>query len=278
MQPSSSQTPAKLVDFDFPPVSETAISIQFASPMVDIAVLAAFTIAVRETAPHVSHQPVLPRMEETFNAPAPVPMFQFVDQAAGLPRTWFAGDDGYLVQLQPDRMTLNWRRSGDDYPGYASVRKRFDKHLEQLQVAVLGAHRVMPPIDLCEVAYVNPIEVPDDQQDAFAHPDLASLINRVQQSPAVGFLGQPEDALYQARWRIKHPLDPGRPVGRLHVSASPTVADGHSLYMVNVLARVKPGQEEEYDAVNMAHEYVVLGFTDLTTKHMHEFWKRKETT
>lgn len=272
-------TTDKLVDFKFPPVSETLISLQFANPVVDIAVLAAFATAVVKVAPQVEHQVVLPRMQETFNAPTPTPMFELVEQGASLPRTWFGGNDGFLIQLQPDRLTVNWRRDvgGGEYPGYQKVRTRFDQHFGDLQRAAAGVGRELPPVDLCEVSYINPVLVPGDHQP-FTHPDLAHLINRVKKAPDGGFLGQPEDAAYQARWRIAHPDDGERPIGRLHVSVLPNVnfVDQTPIYLVNMTARVLHEQDAGYDAANIAHEHVVLGFEDLTTPEMHVLWNQKE--
>ena len=260
-------------------MTEVVLSAQFAAPIVDIAALAAFTIAVGKRAPTITHQPVLPRMEETFDAPVFAPAFQIVEQMASLPRTWFIGTDNYLIQLQPDRLTLNWRREAPDtsYPGYAAIRDRFDGHLADLRAAIEGTGRELPPIDICEVAYVNPVEVPGEPEP-FRHPDLARLINRLCPAPDESFLGQAEDAQYQARWRIPHPDGSGQPVGRLYLAASPHLVGGaqQPLYLVNLTAHVLPPKDSTVDALNIAHEYVVLGFKDLTTQEMHEYWRLKE--
>jgi uncharacterized protein (TIGR04255 family) len=281
VQPQSSSSAGKLVDFEAPPVSEVVLSVQFATPAVDIAALAAFTTAVREAAPAISHQQVLPRMEETFDKPFFAPAFQIIEQMASLPGTWFAGPDGYLIQLQPDRLTLNWRRepNGAPYPGYAAIRSRFDSHLAALRDAVQGTGHQIPAIDICEVTYVNPIEIPGPHQ-AFRHPDLGRLINRLCAAPPDGFLGDPEDAQYQARWRIQHPHVPDQAIGRLYLAASPHVAGDMQtpLYLVNLTAHVLPDKESTFDALNVAREYVVLGFKDLTTRDMHDHWQLKENS
>jgi len=42
---------------------------------------------------------------------------------------------------------------------------------------------------------------------------------------------------------------------------------------------VLPIQEEPtMDALNIAHEYVVVGFKDLTTPEMHKYWRLKESS
>jgi uncharacterized protein (TIGR04255 family) len=267
----------KFVDFVAPPVAEVVLSAQFAAPIVDISVLAGFTTAVRRSAPTISHQPVLPRIEETFDRPTMTPPFQFIAQQPGLPRTWFSGIPNYLIQLQGDRITLNWRRSTieEKYPGYVRVRQRFDRHLKQLAAAVARTGRELPPIDMCEVAYVNPVGVPGEHPE-FRHPDLGEVINRIEAAPEGAFLPQPEDAQYQARWRIDHPRGSERPVGRLYLAAVPHLAP-NPLYMITLTAHVRPVPEETgFDALNKAHEYVVLGFEDLTTEKMQKHWRKKK--
>jgi uncharacterized protein (TIGR04255 family) len=284
VEPPTLSSSRKLVDFDAPPVSEVVLSVQFVAPVVDISVLALFTTAVREQAPEITHQPVLPRMEETFDRPMLMPPFQIVEQIAGLPRTWFSGPDGYLIQLQRDRLTLNWRRQGadQDYPGYIEIRRRFDGHVDQLcsAVAATAGREQLPPIDMCEVAYINPVEVPGPPRE-FMHPDLAAVINRIRTAPRRAYLGEPEDAQYQARWRIMHSRGSVQtPIGRLYLAATPHVAgDARSpLYLINLTAHVRPQEEPGFDALNLAHEYVVLGFKDLTTAKMQAYWRITEVS
>lgn len=252
---------------------------QFGAPVVDIDVLARFTAAVRRRAPEITHQPVAPRMEETFDRVLFPPPIQIIAQQPGLPRTWFSGPDGYLIQLQGDRITVNWRRRSlmQKYPGYVRIRRRFDGHLKQLTAAVEMTGRELPPADLCEVAYVNPVEVPGEHPE-LRHPDLAAVINRIRAAPEGAYLDQPEDAQYQARWRINVPRGSDRTAGRLYLAAVPNIAAaGNVLYMITLTAHVRPVPEEPgFDALNTGHEYVVLGFKDITTPEMQKHWRMRE--
>lgn len=276
----------KLVDFDAPPVIEVALCLQFETPVVDIGALAAFTTAVADSLPRQTSQPVLPRQDEQFGVAPSVPAFEvaFGIAAAGLPRTWFQGEGPWITQLQPDRLIVNWRIDRPDrslpYPGYETVRERLTDHLALLQEAVGRSGRALPAVDLVEVTYVNRIEVPDTPASYDSHPDLGVILNRVAAIEGQSFLGVPEDAQYQARWRIPSSSGEPRPAGRLYLIATPTLDTDRQLpiYLLNLTARVKPtaDQGSPIAALNLAHDWVVLGFKDLTTNGMHSAWGLRE--
>lgn len=268
-----------LVSFARPPVAEVALSVQFANNPIDIEVIGVFAREIRAEFPSSKLQPVSPTIVETFDLAPPPQGFEVrVDPPATLPRLWFESTRGDLVQLQHDRLTLNWRAASDDaaYPRYDSLRKRFENLLRTLRSVGKEASVTLNP-SLVEVAYVNPVQLPVRNRTA-GHPDLARLVNRVKSSSSSSFLGEPEDAQYQARWRIE---ENGKPIGRLHVSATPGLIPPNDtpIYMLNLIARVQSEKDSvprTLSAMDVAHEWVVCGFRDLTTKKMHEYWKLKE--
>jgi uncharacterized protein (TIGR04255 family) len=273
----SSSPPHDLVHFARPPLAEVALTAQFAAPVVDVEVLAAFRTAVKRDLPRSEQHPVLPPMTESFDLAQQVPAFEIrFDTQAGLPRSWFISADGLrLVQLQSDRLTLNWRRleASAPYPRYAVLREDVERYLELLLECAHEAERPAPEINLVELTYVNHVELPEATPSS--HPDLARVINRVRSSPDRAFLGKPEDAQFHARWRIP---EVERPAGRLYVSAAPVLRpDGPMpIYVVNVMGRVLPTEgnpEAAMAALDLAHEWVVLGFVDLTTAEMHDVWE-----
>lgn len=278
----------KLVTFRRPPVAEVALTVQFSEPVVDWLVLAEFTVRTRSELPQTSQQPALPRIDETFDVVPGLPPFQITfEPQPPLPRTWFiSGDGALLVQVQADRMSLNWRRTSHDaaYPRYDDLRSRFDAHLDTLFACIAGAGRDAPSIDVCEVAYVNPVEVPGRHRGP-GHPDLAKVVNRLRPPRRDAFLPPAEDAQYQARFRIPSSSGGDAPCGRLTVSAAPTLeqASSQPIYMVQLLARVLPDSGDVAaagEALDRGHEWVVLGFKDVTTPAMHEIWglMEKRTT
>jgi len=264
-------------------VVEVVLTVQFAAPAVDLEVLAAFRTAVKAELPRSEQQPLLAPLVERFDVAPRTPSFEIrFDTQAGLPRSWFLSEDQrQLVQLQPDRLSLNWRRMDDSdaYPRYATLRDTFTRHLEVLRGCIRDAGRPIPGINLVELVYVNAIEFPGSSADD-DHPDLARIINRFNPGKPAGFLGQPEDAQLEARWRIPGTsLGVERPAGRLYLSATPALkaSEISPIYMVTMTGRVMPTEgnpEAAMEALDVAHEWVVLGFDDLTTPEMHRLWER----
>src|SRR5687768_12321700 len=101
---------------------------QFAPETVGIETFGLFAPKVRRQFPGLERQPPLPPMSETFDQRPGLPSInvQFSDPAS-LPRLWLVSQSGEeLVQLQHDRLSLNWRRVGTStsYPRYKHLRNR----------------------------------------------------------------------------------------------------------------------------------------------------------
>jgi uncharacterized protein (TIGR04255 family) len=275
----------ELVSFESPPVVEVVLTLQFGADSVDLEVLGLFAHEVRAEFPVRQQQPMLSPMAETFDITAMVPPIEIMfEPATALPRTWFLSEDGRsIVQLQHDRISLNWReRQPDDvYPRYEDLQERFVRLLTLLGDLVKTLEREIR-FNLAEVTYVNAIEHPAG--DGGHHADLANIINRVRSRPSDAFLPDSEDAQLNARWRIPgSELDRESPAGRLYLSAAPGFKPPHNVptYMVNMTSRVLPGTDDLDGAVaalDVGHKWVVLGFKDLTTHEMHVRWGLKETS
>lgn len=283
MPTSQPRSPFDLVRFKRPPVAEVALTAQFGEPVIDLAAVGQFAEQVQKQFPNQSQrQAAAPIDPETFDlSPTAPPPFriQFA-QEVQLPRLWFeSSSSDRLIQLQSDRLAVNWRLlDGDptEYPHYAELRKVFEAQLKRLRTIVRKSGRDLD-VTACEVLYVNPIE-PVGKAEPGMHPDLASVVNRVSRSPTKAFLGRPEDSQYQARWRIPGP--DGQSVGRLYLSAEPAVSDSQdSIYLVQLVGRTIPtGAQTKavMEALDLGHEWVVRGFADVTTKAMHKIWERED--
>lgn len=274
--------PHDLVRFDRAPVGEVALTHQFAGEVVDLDVLAGFASAVRSELPNRQRQPAAPRIRELFDVPQPQPQFEIsLEPPNALPRTWFISSDGSrLVQLQGDRISLNWRRPDDasKYPSYTTLRREFRRYFATLRKAIEEAGGPAPEVDLSEVTYVNPVEAPVPPKGG-GHPELAKILNRVRPRPPKAFLPHAEDAQIHTRWRIQG-SEIGvadRPAGRLYMSAAPGLKPPASMpiYILTMVGRVIPAGGSDratWSALDIAHKWVVLGFTDLTTPEMHDHW------
>jgi uncharacterized protein (TIGR04255 family) len=279
-----SSSPHDLVHFKKPPVGEVALTFQFAGEAVDLDVLARFASEVRGKLPRVERQPVAPPMHETFDATPVEQIFQVtLDQ---LPRTWLLSEDGArLVQLQADRISYNWRRlDSQRYPRYSTLRREFRGYVSLLGDLLKATGRRMPAVNLCEVHYVN--HVPAGPGSGGGHAELAQFVNRLRARPPRAYLPHVEDSQFNARWRIPASAlgkdEGGRPVGRLLFTAGPGLKPPafEPIYVINLVGRVIPLSQaltDAWKALDVAHEWVVLGFKDLTTPRMHKEWGLEET-
>lgn len=256
---------------------------QFREPLVDLQTVGAFAQKVGTEFPNQSQQQPAESIEpETFDlAPKNAPPFriQFQPQVP-LPRIWFESkNQERLIQLQADRLSVNWRLMGGDstrYPRYSKLRQVFQTQLKRLG-AIVEQRGLGLNASACEVLYVNPVE-PKGKAEVGTHPDLATVLNRLRRPPKGAFLGQPEDSQLQARWRI--PGESDRPAGRLYLSAVPALSDEERpIYLVQMMGRTTPTTPElkgVMDALDLGHEWVVRGFSDVTTNAMHQIWERED--
>lgn len=259
------------------------LSAQFAPDTVDLEALGLFAHRIRPELPVRQQQPPVPRMVETFASVPPAANIEFrFDIPMALPNTWFLSEDSvFLVQVQHDRLSLNWRELDKPvpYPRYEGLRARFSELLATLTACISDAGK-NAMVDLCEVTYVNPIGHPDAGTD---HADLAKIINRLRTRPRGAFLPEAEDAQLHARWRI--PAEEigrkGAPAGRLYLAAAPGFRPPKNapIYMVNLTGHVIPSSGDSagaLEALDVAHKWVVLGFKDVTTPDMQRLWGVKE--
>ena len=188
-----------------------------------------------------------------------------------LPRTWFRTADGHgLVQLQRDRFVYNWKRESPqdgDYPSYDSVIVGFERlwaefgrFVAREQLGELVARQF-------ELVYVNVVprsSIPEGDPVLVDHAP----------KPSNRFLPNPESFV----WRTSYPLPEDR--GRLHVVASTARAtpSGDPILKLDLTARGigNAAADEMRYWFDMAHQWIVSGFADVTTESMQRnVWGRK---
>jgi uncharacterized protein (TIGR04255 family) len=192
-----------------------------------------------------------------------------------LPRIWFINEKlNNLIQLQNNRFFYNWRKMHADepYPHYRAVIKKFIANLELFQKFLeeekLGS---FSPTD-CELTYINHIlkgegwESLSDIPDIL--PDISWRTNKTRFLPEplnMGWMTSfalPEDKgrLHVKLDQVTHKIDK-RPILRLEISAKGLGSD--------------KSQKAIRDWFEIAHEWIVRGFTDLTGKKIQTtIWER----
>lgn len=190
-------------------------------------------------------------------------------------RTWFqSSDKTQLLQLQNNRVAYNWKKGLVDhqYPSYDEVERRFRETLPVFEefVAKEGLGRI--EATQAELTYVNHIREP--------HSAVDRVFNFFRHPAVEGFLPPPEDVVhYAARYPIVEMSKELR--GRLTVELQPAylTSDRAEVLSLNMIARGKPLSPDVDGALrflNIGHEWIVRGFTELTTPEMHAKWDRKQ--
>jgi uncharacterized protein (TIGR04255 family) len=180
-----------------------------------------------------------------------------------LPRVWFVDSgDNAIVQVQRDRFLHNWKkvRDDDEYPRYSRVIQQFRGQLAIFEsfIAELGLGTLQAT--QYEMTYVNHV-VPNDA-DVVAK--IGALFPDFSWRNANRFLPLPE----AVNWRTSFLLPEHN--GRLHAAlkTAKRVRDGMPILMLEMTARgmpASPDREVMWNWFDLAHEWIVRGFGDLTS-------------
>lgn len=269
-----------LPDFRNPPVMEVLAGVTF-EPLVGFhaAHFGLLWSKFRDRFPKTEeHAPLEPAFE-TFGQRDPMRgklQVQMVENPP-LPRCWFLTQDGErLLQVQQDRFIHNWRKvgTGAAYPRFEQIRGTFKSEFEEFVSFVstekLGDLHVIQ----CEVTYVNHI-IAGEGWDTFA--DVANVFRVWNRAEPNSFIGNPEQLQFAVPYAI--PNNEGVPVGRLHIEVTPAFrnADRRSLFRVSLTARGLPlgeGVDGVLNFFEVGREWIVRGFAEVTTPHMHRIWER----
>jgi uncharacterized protein (TIGR04255 family) len=275
-------TPERYVTYRKAPVSEVVLGVQFSQPVVDLDVLASFAAAVRGAYPGRAYHEPLPPIVERFDVASGVNLQFMFNPGGRLPRVWFTSeDDRRIVQLQADRLIFNWRRLalGEDYPRYDRLREALDDHLRTLRAVVADVRPTLAPlvVNHAEVTYINEVDIPGSRPGG-EHFGLDRILRDLTTHDG-SFLPRPEDATWQARYRIPSPTQ-DEPAGRLYVSAQPgyRTADQMPIYTLKLTANLVSEMLDDAAvgrALETGHEWAVRGFDDLVSEEMQDLWQKE---
>lgn len=257
------------------PIDELVLGVQLQAGVAEDAVtLADFWPRVRNDFPSLEKHPPLPPGQEDFgNDVATGLQFELLT-AAPPPRYWFVSqDDSRLVQVQPDRFFLNWRKRSEAqaYPRYRVLREDFERRFGELLLALPAQARDGAAATWCEVSYINHVDAegPGDER----HRPLSDIL-RLIASPTQEVLPPPEDTQFHQRYVLRNG---DGPIGRLYISATPALraADRRPIYVLTLLARLRPETPDlqgVVGALDRAHDVILPAFRNITTPAMHRVW------
>lgn len=258
-----------LPDFERPPVAEVALAVQF-EPLHGLRQVDLGRV-------YEAFAPEFPVVEEHPTRPPtslePVEVSLQLTNETLMPCLWFMTEErDRLVQFQRDRLVVNWRREEDQpYPRYEkAVRAMLESAWERLAATVetLGLDPLRP--NVCEVAYVNPIEADERWSQ---HGELDLVIAPWSGQHSDDFLPEPIDVRVAARYGLPDGA------GILTVDATPmTRTPDNTATMLQLAARGLARREDLAGAfafLDLGREWIVRGFVSFTEADMHQAWGKE---
>lgn len=247
-----------LPDYSSPPIGEVAIGVRFLPvPGLTLPLVGAFWSQLRDQFPETEH--AIPAVDGQGNVA--------LDPATQLPwpRLWMISPDKTrLLQIQSDRLLLNWRRIAPDcpYPRYPELLAQFER-LFAAYVSFVEKNCGGADIQLtaCELTYVNHI--------AFEHDTSPAKIAEAVFSKAAWQPPVPGAKLAGFGWLNTYRLDDE--LGALNLRCAPgsRSADMHPLVILELSVQgVATARDDSTDPVrfwmNKAHESIVTTFAAIT--------------
>lgn len=266
-----------LPSFTSPPITEVAMSVHFASiEGLHVGHLGAYWQSVRVDLPRLEQQPPLPPQEaELLGGTAQRPGIKIeIVPMLTTPRFWFISEDqNVVVQVQPDRLVLNWRkiRPDDQYPRFPFMRQRFVHEWTRFRGFLRTEQLRAPATAHGEIAYVNTVTSSRTWQ---THADAGKVFRQLRalQLPA-STVALEDVRMYQ---RFLFPNRAGALTGRLHVQVEPVTAldTGAPAFQFTLTARGAPSDTDEnlMDFMEAGRERIVRVFQAMTTDAMHLEW------
>jgi uncharacterized protein (TIGR04255 family) len=265
-----------LPDFKQPPVVETVLGVSF--PPLEQWKIPHFGLYWREIRGEYQKVEVHPPIgfaKEKFGPEERVsptqPSFQVLE--APDVRCWFINEESTrLLQVQRDAFLHNWRKTKNTeaYPHYEHIRPIFEREWQRFSEFLNREGIPGPTSAQCEITYVNHIER-DGVWRNFA--DVGKLLPSFSPQTGRAFLPEPDALSFTSRFPISGVL------GRLHVSLQPAFrsADGKPILELKLTARGAADSANTGDILSfldIGREWIVRGFTDLTSELAHQYWER----
>jgi hypothetical protein len=268
--------PGELPEYELPPVSEVAVAVRFQTlpgllaPQLGLL----WASKYRSRFPNVQQQAPIDPPIEIFDRPIS-PFSLTFETGAITPRLWFLNEnESELIQVQPNWFAHNWRRPPNDessYPRFNKVRSAFEEEFSEFQSFLDQGGLGEVHAEQCEVTYINQIT----RSGLWGgHGQIDRVIRLVTRDG--NFLPEPEEMSVDSRFVIARE---NRPVGRLYVSCRPLyrLEDGEPILQLSLTARGRPesdNMEGILEFIELGHEWIVEGFTAVTTEAAHDLWRR----
>ena len=267
--------------FDDPPVIETVLGVFF-RPVRNFNSVWQGTYwneCLKSDLSDFDLRPPIEEIPERFG-PAPVssgPVFRWeVADAPETPRLWAKWPSGERIfQVQRNALMSNWLRpkGSTEYRRFSARLQELGDRYQQFSEFVakykLNEDQPLTPTS-CSATYINHI-----QADSWSAA-LERTLTRWSSKGSDDWLPPVEQGRLQFSFAFPNQ-------GRLHVTAMSVIQRESKQPVLQleftarlVLAKEKCALEDVLQAVATGHEWIVRGFTSLTTPEMHATWRRSQ--
>jgi uncharacterized protein (TIGR04255 family) len=239
-------------------VTEVALTVQLEDAigfrMLDLASIAN---AWADDLPDVSERRHLPRFYGHEDVEMP-----------DTPRLWLRNDSGNRVlQLQQDRIAVNWAKAdtGDEYPRYETIRAFLVDAWHRLEAIVDDLGLAMPLPHMCRLRYANELRA---SQGWRSESDTVDLIAPWKLAMSDDFLPVPAGLIMH----LHIPDDRGS----LDIHGWHSDEELFALVLESEVWPSAPDLDGVLKGMDLAHEWIVRGFTSATTPEAHSLWERSQ--
>lgn len=266
--------PSELPHFEDPPVIEVVCGIQF-NPLNKFQTyhFGAFLERVRDQYPYLEDRPPLDDVFEADHGTSIKGEFSLV-QLPPLRRVFYVDQSRrFLLQLQPSRFLSNWRKQSEteEYPRFTAAFRRFCEGISHFRAFVAAMELGPISINQYELSYINHFTDPGCSfpEEIQTYMPIFNWCS----GRTIDFLPTPSSASL----RLDFALPESR--GRLHLAVGHGArpGDGEQILVADFTARgpaTSPDGGDLDEWFLLAHEWIVRGFTDLTSAEAHKRWRR----
>jgi|SRR6185437_1595662 uncharacterized protein (TIGR04255 family) len=257
-----------LPDYDSPPAQETWMAFAFVPLSWSVPHFGAFWNEIRVDYPKFEVHAPIGEFNFELNALSP-------DSIVKLPvRCWFVNDkSNRLIQVQNNRFFHNWRRPDltTPYLHYAELKPVFEKEWRRFCDFSKRHDMGTPNVLSCEVCYINHLERGIGWEN---FSDLAGIFPSIGSFQGRQFLEKPETVSINSSY-VMPSSD-----GRLRMEIQPAIrqADGKEIIQLTITGSCRPASSDATElnrCLDSCREWVVRGFDDFTSPHMHKIWRKK---
>jgi len=253
-----------VASFKSPPVGEVSFGLGF-SPLTafKVAHYGAYWDVIRKDYPECEDKPQV--FDSTSSA---ISLGEWFPP----PRVWYLHRDrNYLIQLQPNRIWLNWRRLNDavEYPRFETLFPIFRQIVEQFAEFSRANNLGNIVATSGELSYVNYIPPADSKQP---YSDIGDFMLDVRWAEGRKSLPNPDGIAWRAEFTM------GNSKLSVDLKSGKRADTQRSLYVLEIRASNSVGTEftaNPFDWFPTANKMIVAAFCEVTTeKAQREYWHR----